>query len=127
VDAWTRASDRRVRELIENAAVNAFDPKRYVEGLTRTLFAILGRLEYGDFRTLRELSAGRHPDGRRARGPTLWGFHASRLVAEQLVHAQEADQSGLVVTELGKRVLDLVERDDPPSEGRHMETTISAE
>lgn len=48
VAAWTAQPDARVRDLIENAAVNAFDPKRYEEGLARRIHLLLAELDYGD-------------------------------------------------------------------------------
>jgi hypothetical protein len=107
IEAWTRAADHRARTLIENAVVNAFDPKRYEEGLTRTLFAILGRIEYGDIETLRAIVV--QPEGSSARSPTLRGFHLSRLIDERLAFSAYPDTSGARATELGKRLLALID------------------
>jgi len=106
--AWTKAADERLRKLVENAAVNSFDPDRYEAGLNRTLFDILSRIEYGDVHVLRSLLEERDQLAT-VREPSLRSFHLRRLTEVRLAVSPNSDGSGTVITELGRRLLDLVD------------------
>ena len=108
LDAWTGAPDRKIRELVENAAVNAFDPDKYDEGLTRVLLSKIAKLEYGDIAALRQIASV--PSAETTRGTTLLDFHLGRLVDERLAFSAYGDGSGVVATELGRKLLELIER-----------------
>ncbi len=54
---YEKTADRKKRELLHRAVVNAFSPEEYEAGLVLRLLRILGELEYGDIATLTELSA----------------------------------------------------------------------
>lgn len=120
--AWTSAADRRVREYIENATVNAFDPKKYEEGLARTIIALLGRVDYGELALLRTLVTS--DDARLARGASVlrpWSERASldAMYATRLVELRLAfpnaervrTDASAFPTALGRRVLDYIDRE----------------
>jgi hypothetical protein len=59
LEAWGNAQDARVRRVVRDATVSAFDAKRYEEGLSVMVLDRLGRLPYGALYLLKRIVATR--------------------------------------------------------------------
>lgn len=136
--AWSAQADGRVRELIENAAVSGFDPRKYDQGVTKRILRILGELEYGDVMLLRELQ--REATQNSARPPRMWDGpttmrdeHATQLLSHRLIAKLPlTDMNGEPVmnmhtarpTELGVRLLKHIEREAAASALRDLDAAL---
>lgn len=150
--AWTAQGDRRVRELIENAAVNAFDPEKYEQGITRRVLALLASLDYGAVALLRQIADGEdafraqldanpemaaegwHPEGETVEP---WRVHGAlrRLYANELrdayliqvmapSEAQDGADQRAVTTELGRHLLSYIMREAMAEAERAVDASV---
>jgi hypothetical protein len=135
--AISAQGDRRVRELIENAAVNAFNPAKYAQGVTRRVLAFLSELEYPDIELLRRLyresvqnSGGRPPTPWNTPG-SLDGDHATRLLERRLIRASRTDgvmghpEAQAAITQMGIRLLEHIDREEGARQAREIDAAVS--
>jgi hypothetical protein len=116
--ARARTADARKARVIMAAMVNAFDRDAYEAGLTVRLLGLLESLDYGEIRTLALQHGTERLSSFYPLDPgSLMEEHARRLVDARLMRFKDLTTNDRVVaTELGKRMLKLIEGglpDDP--------------
>jgi hypothetical protein len=124
---YRRTADRKKREVLRQAVINAFDPALYAEGLTLRLLRIVEELEYGDVAMLRRLAEADTGSMKAATIPraneALDRHHLQQLRQAQLVlipvarRAEDVLSGGnwdVRVAELGHRMLRLLAEPHQP-------------
>lgn len=117
---YERTGDRKKRELLRTAIVNAFDPELYREGLHIRLIRILDDLEYGDLEILGRIAPNSPVEARSLCGApftdSLTVHHLVVLRQHGLLQMAASDNSRdwgtgawpVRITDLGRRMVRLV-------------------
>lgn len=111
-DVYARTTDRKKRELLANAIVNAFDPELYEQAITQELIALFDSLTYADVAALRDVTLSKKAIQVAGTG-TLLEHHIRKLTNMGLLAIAVSNEKPQTAadwngTDLGRRLIQLL-------------------